>query len=95
VLYGDRQCGSSSVQEVVANIVLGRTLYSSSSILVPPGISEREETPQTDIMKAKMCQQVQTPSPQFFLLLESIPLLRHQNNYFRHSGDNVDNYSIC
>jgi len=42
-MYGDRQCGSSSVQEAVANIVLGCTLYSPSSIPVPQGISEREE----------------------------------------------------
>lgn len=65
-LYGERQYGSSSGQEAVANIVLGCILYSPSSIPVPQGISERGKTPQTDIMKAKMCQQMQTLSPQFF-----------------------------
>jgi hypothetical protein len=35
--------GSGSVQEAVVDIVLGCTLYSSSSIPVPQGISEREK----------------------------------------------------
>jgi len=54
------------VQEAVVHTVLGCTLYSSSSIPVPQSISEREKNPQTDIMKAKMSQQLQTLSPQFF-----------------------------
>jgi hypothetical protein len=54
-LYGDRQCVPSSLQEAVANIVLGCTFYFPSSIPVPQGISERKKTPQIDVVRAKMC----------------------------------------
>jgi hypothetical protein len=85
----------SSLQEAVANIVCGCTLYSPSSIPVPQGISEwGEGTPQIDIMKAKMCEQVQTLSPSFFSVGIN-PVVCHQKKYFSHSGDYVDNYSVC
>jgi len=62
------------VQEAVANTVLGCTLYSPSSIPVPPGISEREKTPQTDIMKSQDVSAGANPESTVFSLLGSTQL---------------------